>query len=145
MKKILKAVTFLLAPFTLSAQGSDGPYQGFHINMEIFNICAAIFVTILFMVFFLAILKWILEHRLRNKIVDLGVPENLVASLLQKTTPKHNGNVNIKWFMILTGIGAGLMLIRFTLPLGIHSLAIMVFSVAASFLGYYFFLKKTEK
>jgi hypothetical protein len=31
------------------------------------------------------------------------------------------------------------------LPLGIHSLAIMFFSTAASFLGYYFFIKKTQK
>jgi hypothetical protein len=81
---------------------------------------------------------------LKNKIVDKGISENLVASVLQTTT-KQDGNLNIKWFSILAGIGAGLTIVNYTLPLGIHSLAIMFFSTAASFLGYYFFIKKTQK
>jgi hypothetical protein len=139
MKKIIKAATLLLVPFAVNAQNGN-----VYIDHEVFRTCAVIFVVILFMAFFLAIIKWILEHRLKNKIIDKGVSENLVASVLQTTT-KQDGNANIKWFAILAGIGAGLTIVNYTLPLGIHSLAIMFFSTAASFLGYYFFVKKTEK
>ena len=139
MKKITKAAILLLAPLAINAQGGYNPEY-----TKIFEICATIFVVILFMAFLLAILKWILEHRLKNKIIDKGVSENMVASVLQTTT-KQDGNANIKWFAILAGIGAGLTIVNYTLPLGIHSLAIMFFSTAASFLGYYFFVKKTEK
>jgi len=45
----------------------------------------------------------------------------------------------------LTGIGLGLTIINYTLPLGIHSFAIIAFSIAASFLGYFLFLKQDEK
>lgn len=138
MKKIMKAAILLLAPLAINAQGEHDP--GY---TKIFEICATIFVVILFMAFILAILKWILEHRLRNKIVDKGISESIAASVLQTHT-KPDGNANIKWFMILAGIGAGLTVVNYTLPLGIHSLAIMFFSTAASFLGYYFFVKKTK-
>jgi len=139
MKKLTKTILMLLAPFVIYAHDGDPVIDG-----EIFRTGAAILVVILFMAFFLAIMKWILENRLKNKIIDKGVSENLVASVLQTAT-KENGNANIKWFAILAGIGAGLTIVNFTLPLGIHSLAIMFFSTAASFLGYYFFIKKTEK
>lgn len=135
----MKAAILLLAPLAINAQGEFNPEY-----TKIFEISATILTVILFMAFLLAILKWILEHRLKNKIIDKGVSENLVASVLQTTT-KQDGNANIKWFAILAGIGAGLTIVNFTLPLGIHSLAIMFFSTAASFLGYYFFIKKTEK
>ena len=62
-----------------------------------------------------------------------------------RTNPKEDRNINIKWFAILTGIGMGLTIINYTLPLGIHPLAIIAFSIAASFLGYFLFLKQDEK
>jgi hypothetical protein len=62
-----------------------------------------------------------------------------------QTNPNENRNVNIKWFAVLTGLGAGLTIIYYTLPFGIHSLAIMAFCIAASFLAYFFFLKYSEK
>ena len=89
-------------------------------------------------------MKRILDHRIKNKILDRGITDNVAMSILQ-TNPNENRNINIKWFAILTGIGAGLSLVNFTRPLGIHSLAIMTFSIAVSFLGYYYFLRKSEK
>jgi hypothetical protein len=84
-----------------------------------------------------------MEYRLKNKIVERGIPENVASSILQ-TNPKEDRNTNIKWAAILAGLGAGFTIIYYTLPLGIHSLAIMAFSVAASFLSYFFFLKQSE-
>ena len=140
MKKIIIITTFITAPFVVIAQD----FNTGSIDIEIFNICSSIFALGLFMVFILAILKRIIDYRLKNKIVDKGIPENIIASILQPES-KENGNVNIKWFAILTGLGTALTIIYYTLPLGIHSLAIMAFCLAASFLGYFFFIKNSSK
>jgi hypothetical protein len=96
------------------------------------------------MYFILTVLKRILEHRLKNKIIDKGISENIASSILQ-TTPTEGRNAYIKWFAILAGIGLGLTGVNYTQPLGFHSLAIMAFSISLSFLGYYLFTKNTEK
>src|SRR6185312_6650065 len=140
MKKIIYIVFIAAVPIIANAQNSN--VQG--INEDVFNACASIFTAGLFMVFILAIIKRIMDYRIKNKIVEKGVPENIASSILQ-TSPKENRNTNIKWFALLAGIGIGLTIIYYTLPLGIHSLAIMSFCIAASFLGYYFFLKQSEK
>lgn len=127
-------------PFFVNAQHTVGTT----IDKEIFNICATIFTVGLFMIFILAIVKRVMDYRLKNKIVEKGIPENVISSILQ-TNPKEDRNINIKWFAILAGMGTGLTIIYYTLPLGIHSLAIMAFCIAAGFLGYFFFLKHPEK
>ena len=79
-----------------------------------------------------------------HKIIDKGVSESAASSLLQ-TTPKNDQLTTIKWVCILAGIGGGLMIVNYTQPLGIHSLATMAFSISVSFLAYYFFAKFTSK
>ncbi|MCC6287976.1 MAG: hypothetical protein IT249_08825 [Chitinophagaceae bacterium] len=140
MKKIISIATVIATPFFVNAQNTNTPA----IDKEIFNICATIFVVGLFMIFILVILKKIIDYRLKNKIIDKGIPENVISSILQ-TNPKENRNSNIKWFAILTGLGIGLTIINYTLPLGFHSLAIMAFSIATGFLGYYLFARYSEK
>jgi len=46
---------------------------------------------------------------------------------------------------VLTCIGIGLLIIDATLPLGIHSVAIMAFSIALSFLGYFMYIRRSDK
>lgn len=139
MKKLTNLAFIIAMPLFTQAQGTT---QG--IDRDIFNICATIFTMGLFMIFILAVIKRILDYRIRNRIVEKGIPENLASSLIQ-SNPKENRNSNIKWFALLTGLGSGLIIIHYTEPVGIHSLAIMAFCMAASFLGYYFFLQKTDK
>ena len=138
MKKIITTVIVLHGIIAANAQESNG------YNEDVFQVSAAIFVVLAFMFFILAFLKSILEHRLKNKIVDKGVPENVVSSILQSSTGEEKHR-NIKWFAILAGIGAGLLIVYYTQPLDIHSLAIMAFSISLSFLGYYIFIKQVNK
>ena len=114
------------------------------VNEEMLQVSAAIFVVGMFMYFIINVLKRILDHRLKNKIIDKGISESVATSILE-TNSGENRNANIKWFAILAGIGIGLTGINFSQPLGFHSLAIMAFSISLSFLGYYFFTKNTEK
>ena len=143
MKKIASILTIMILPLMATAQDSF-PRHNFRLNMEVFRTCAIIFLLALVMVFILSILKRFLEFRIKNKIVEKGVNENLVSSILKPDT-REDGAINFKWFSMLASLGVGLTIVNYTLPLGIHSLAIMSFSMAASFLGYHYFLKRASK
>lgn len=139
MKKSIIILLASISPFMAQAQDDGGLY-----SPEVFRVIATIITVGLFMWFILAIMKRVMDNKLKNKIVDKGVPDSVVASVL-KTNPKEDLNANVKWFAILMGLGIALTAIHYTLPLGIHSLAIMAFCIAGSFLGYFFFLKQSEK
>ncbi|WP_428656410.1 hypothetical protein [Runella sp.] len=140
MKKILNFISLLTVSYTVQAQ--EATASG--VDEDVFNITASIFTLALVMLFFLSVMKRLLDHRIKKRIVEKGVPES-VASALLHVNPKEDRNSNIKWFTILMGIGIALTIIHYTLPLGIHSLAIMAFCVAGSFLSYFFFSKYSEK
>ncbi len=130
----------ILICFAANAHGDVMRY-----NEELFQIVAAIFVVGMFMYFIINVMSRIFEHRLKNKIVDKGISENIAQSILETKVKEDSRQMNIKWFAILAGIGLGLTGVNYTQPLGFHSLAIMAFSISLSFLGYYFFTKNTEK
>ncbi|MFC0773781.1 hypothetical protein [Terrimonas alba] len=139
MKKI---VTLILAGLITSSASAQDNYP--RIDGEVFRTVAVLFVLLAFMFFIISILKRIFEYRLKNKIVEKGIAENIASSILQ-TDARENKDSNIKWAAILAGLGAGLTLINYTMPLGIHSLAIMSFCIALSFLGYFLYLKSSGK
>jgi hypothetical protein len=143
MKKLIIIATFILLVLTVNAQQHTAS-RGSGIDVKVLNTCAAIYAVSLGVAFILIIMKRLLEYRLKNRIVEKGIPENLAASILQAGASEEK-NANIKWFSLLTGAGIGLTIIYYTQPLGIHSLAIMSFSIAMSFLGYHFFIKRTCK
>jgi hypothetical protein len=147
MKKTQCTVAMAATSFMAVAQ-ENNPAQGMNVSgdvfEDVFNISATIFVVILVMIFILSILKRMLDYRLKNKIADKGVSEIIASSILQSDT-REDGAINMKWFSILAGIGIGLTIINYTLPLGIHSLAIMSFSIALSFLGYHYYLQRYTK
>jgi hypothetical protein len=141
MKKIIAITMLIAAPFALPAQHyrlSDGRY----FSQELINIPATILIVYLLTTFLLTIIRSNLDYRLKSRMVDKGVSDKIVEQFLQPHNRDSRGQA-MKWFLILAGIGVGLTIVSFTLPLGIHSVAILVFSVAFSFLGYYYFLKRS--
>jgi hypothetical protein len=140
MKKIITIATVCAASFTANAHDS-----AFEYNEEIFQIAAMIFVVGMVMYFIINVMKRIFEHRLKNKIVDKGISENIAQSILETKATGDSKHANIKYFAILAGIGIGLTGVNYTQPLGFHSLAIIAFSISLSFLGYYFFIRNAEK
>jgi hypothetical protein len=93
--------------------------------------------------FILTIVRWVLDQRIKNRLIDKGVSESIASQFLQPAAKKDTKTIAIKWFLILTGIGVGFTLVNLFQPYGAHSLALMAFSLAASFLGYYFFTKQS--
>jgi hypothetical protein len=142
MKKIATFIITIAAATTANAQNNVGPLMsGYNKIMEILGTIALVAIV---MFFILEMIKYLMDYRLKSKIIDKGISGELASSLLH-IDPNESKNINIKWFAILAGIGTALTIIYYTLPLGIHSLAIMAFCISAGFLGYYFFLRKAEK
>jgi hypothetical protein len=112
--------------------------------MDLQRICTFITILALLLAFILTVIRLFLDQRIKHSLIDKGASENIIAQLLP-TVQKDNRHVAMKWFFILAGIGLGLTLISIFLPLGIHSLAMMAFSLSASFLGYYYFSRRAGK
>lgn len=144
MKKAISLFALVLCNTCLFAQENEPVYRNEVNNSEVFRTVATIATVVIFMLFIITLLRMYYENRLKNKIVDKGIQENVAASILQ-STPVNNMNSIIKWACLLAGMGTGLFFADYTKPLGIHSLAIMAFSLSASFIVYYFFIKYNSK
>jgi hypothetical protein len=135
MKRIFAIVALLIAAFTANAQDRRIDV------METMRAVAVISVLVILILFILTFLKYILDSRIKNRIIEKGIPDSLAASLLSNTK-KDDKLQTLKWFCLLAATGLGLMLVYYTLPLDIHSFAIMCFSIALGYLGYYFIQKQ---
>src|SRR5450432_1585304 len=132
MKKLTTVATILLASFAANAQNvQDDPKAIIDKDFmrELLTNSGVLVGIFLFTTFFLTIIRSFLDSRLKNKLIDKGASENVVNQLLQPLK-KDSKLEPLKWFSILSGIGLGLALIGAFQPLGIHSLAIMSFSLA---------------
>jgi hypothetical protein len=141
MKKIVTTTIIAATGFAAHAQGRVITMRDYGPVTELLGT-----ITLVAMIMFtiLTLFKRVMDYRLKNKLIDKGMSDTVISSILQ-VDPNENRNVNIKWFAILAGIGAALTIIYYTQPLGIHSLAIMAICLSISFLGYYFFLKQSGK
>lgn len=144
MKKITTIAIIILTALPLNAQSVYKLQDGKEISRELIDIPASLLAVYLVSLFLLNAIKWILNYRLKSKMIDKGISNDIVKQFLQ---PEKNETKQqaIKWFIILTAIGIGLSIISFFQPLGIHSLAILIFSIAFSFLAYYFYIRHSEK
>ena len=93
--------------------------------------------------FVLSAIKLVLNYLLKKQIVAAAVSESIVERLLPG--PQDEQNKVVKWVALLLSTGLGLMACTWYLPLGIHSLIILIFSTAAGFFTYYLFLRRQAK
>lgn len=114
------------------------------IDPDVYKVIVVIFIIVLVMWFIMKILRSMLDHKLKNRIIDKEIPQELAASILQTASNREVHN-SIKWFILLMSIGAGLFLTIQYLPLGLHSIAIIVTCIALGFLAYSIYLKLFDK
>ncbi len=93
--------------------------------------------------FVLAAIKLVLNYLLKRQIVAAAVSESIVERLLPG--PQDEQNKVVKWVALLLSSGMGLTVCNWYLPLGIHSVIILLFSTALGFLAYYLFLRRQTK
>jgi hypothetical protein len=144
MKKFFFITIATLAPVALFAQEYYRLPDNRQMSSQLISIPATIFVMYLVGAFILHIIRTALDHRLRSKLVDKGVTDKVAGQFLQPAGRDLRSQA-LKWCLMLTGTGIGLTAVYYTLPLDIHSLAIMAFSIALSYLAYFLYLKYTEQ
>lgn len=140
MKKFL-LLLFCLAASAASAQSALAPAldaNTLELARKVLFPAIALFMLGSFM---LGAIKLLLNYLLKNKIVDTAViSEKIVERLLPG--PQDERNKVVKWVALLLSTGAGLAVCNQYLPLGLHSVVILLFSTAFGFLVYYLFLRR---
>ena len=144
MKKIISTISILSMAIAVQAQDNNfDPLKDRQLYFDILNICGALAVIYMISSFITIILKQHYNYRIKNRMLDKGTEENIVRQLLQPDK-KENKNDVLQWFCMLAAIGAGIILVSLTRPFGLHSLAILAFSLAAGFGAYYYFSRQVE-
>ncbi|MHA4811447.1 hypothetical protein ACX0G9_25325 [Flavitalea flava] len=146
MKKIIIGAAILFTSTAAFAQEDKAPLVDRSLLFDILNICAIVTVIYLISNWILQMMKHNLDYRLKSKILEKDTAENIVVQLVRPPKKDNeNGKAFLQWTFILAGIGAGFTLINFSRPYGVHSLAIMAFSIAAGFAGNYYASRRLEK
>jgi len=91
--------------------------------------------------FILSLIKMKLDARFRDKLIDSDRSDDTVSRMLLPAERERKDDA-FRTIAILCGLSIGLALVHATEPIGFHSLAIMAFCLALSFLGYYFYLQR---
>lgn len=144
MKIIMTTIIAMLGTVSTFAQSLTAESKPGGLELEPGSMTDVLLPILLisFLVFMLiTLIKYFLEFRLKNKLIDKGMGEQLSTYLSEKN-PKERQNEAMKLAILFCGIGSGLLLTYVTAPINIHSLAIMAFSLGASYFAYFFYLKK---
>lgn len=100
-----------------------------------------VLLVVLILAFLLELARRYFQYRLREKVLESGVSEELAALLLQPDR-RQNFQTCVKWLAIFVGIAVGSTIIALTDLVPWAALAVLSLSLSGSFAGYYFFLKK---
>lgn len=143
MKKTLLALAILTSTFAAYAQDKPEPLIDRGTIAEMISLCGIVLVIYLISAFIIQLIRQNLDYRLKSKIVEKGTEEHIVHQLVTPDTKDVRSTI-LQWVCALIGIATGFTLMYFTQPVGLHSLAIMAFSVAAG-LGTYYLLTRRSK
>ncbi len=146
MKKILTSILVPLATVQAFAQHTPlADNQSSAAEAATVEPISQILLPILFITFLVFMLvtlvKYFLDFRIKNKLINRGMSEQLSAYLLSKNGGEKR-NEAIKLAILFCGIGIGLTITYLTAPVHIHSLAIMAFSLGLSYWAYFFCLRR---
>ena len=139
MKRIYTTAIILALCISAKAQNSD-PSIDAQMKWSSYLLFERLLTLAFFATTILYLIKMILDDRIKNKLIEKGASDALVAQLLQPAA-KDTRNIIIKWVCILSSSGIGLLLVSHFRPLGIHSLAIIILSLAGGFLAYLFLIR----
>jgi hypothetical protein len=146
MKKLLTTGGILCMAFAVQAQSPENfnPLTDRQFYFDTLNIIGILSGLYIISSFIQRLFKQYYGYRIKNRMLDKGTEENIVKELLQPEK-KDNKDYVLQWFCMLASIGAGIFLVSWIRPFGLHSLAILAFSIAAGFGAYFYFSRQTEK
>ncbi|HVU55059.1 MAG TPA: hypothetical protein VHD83_08380 [Puia sp.] len=143
MKKIIIAILILL--FFTTARAGDSFEQMIDRSfvVDAFHIAATMFLLYLCFNFVLELLQRNLDHRIKSKAIAAGSSETMVSRLLARRTRDLRRGA-LAWVCVLLALGVGLGIIDATLPFGLHSVAILAFSIGVGLLVFYLISGRRE-
>ena len=144
MKKAFIISAALGASLVAYAEDKPEPLINRDFIFDFIHVIAVLLVFYFISSFILQLVRSNFDFRLKSKILDRQTEENIVGQLVQNDRVNPMNTV-LQWICALAGVGVGFMLIEFTEPFGLHSLAIMAFSVAGGLGLYYYFGRRTKK
>jgi hypothetical protein len=144
MKKALIIVAALGGTIVAYAQDKPEPLIDRGLIFDLVHLLVFILVIYLISSFILQLVRQNLDFRLKSKILERQTEQSIVSQLVQPDRINPLNSV-LQWICALVGVGIGFAFISHTLPFGLHSLAIMAFSVAAGLGVYYFVAKRAKK
>jgi hypothetical protein len=118
--------------------------EGTSFSRELFEIPATLFAAWLLISFLISIVRLVLDNRLKVKMIEKEISERMAEQMLQPTKTDGRSQA-FKWFMVLAWTGIGLGLVSINMPFGIHSIAILACCLSLSYLGYFIYIKRSEK
>jgi hypothetical protein len=144
MKSLLLLLLFCLTAGAAWAQGNLAPTLDANMMDLGRHVILPLLGFFLLCNFVLAAVKMVLNYLLKNKIIDSAViSPSIVERLLPG--PQDEQNKVVKWIALLLSTGIGLAVCNWYLPLGLHSIIILLFSTALGFLAYYLFVSRQAK
>jgi hypothetical protein len=144
MKKAFIISAALGASLVAYAEDKPEPLINRDFIFDFIHVIAVLLVFYFISSFILQLVRSNFDFRLKSKILDRQTEETIVGQLVQNDRVNPMNTV-LQWICALAGVGVGFMLIEFTAPFGLHSLAIMAFSVAGGLGLYYYFGRRTKK
>lgn len=144
MKKVVVFAAAICGSVVAYAEDKPEPLINRDFIFDFIHIIAVILVIYLISSFILQLLRSNFDFRLKSKILERQADENIVAQLIRPDRVNPLNTV-LQWVCTLAAVGVGFMLIEFTQPFGLHSLAIMAFCVAAGLGLYYYVAQRAKK
>lgn len=151
MRKLILSCISLLAIVDARAQNNGDQLPKYSGNAIVPTTSAPIselifpILFISFLVFMLiSVIKYFLEFRLKNKMIDRGMTEQILTYSFNKNDDNKFDGV-IKLAILFCGLGMGLAITYLAGPINILSLAIMSFSIGLSYFAYFFYLRNQKK
>ena len=144
MKKLIVAIPALFVVAVAQAEDKTEPLIDRSLIFDIVNITGMLILLYLIFSFILDLLQRNLDHRIKTKVIESGTPEGIVSQLLAGKKKDVRRDM-LQWVCVLLAIGTGLILIQGTKPYGLHSPAIMAFSIGAGLLAFYLISGRRKK
>jgi len=109
--------------------------QETQIDSDVYRTAVLVFMIFAFMKFTLIMIQKFLDYKLKKEMIKKEVSDNIASTLLHRD-PKNTQKDGLKWVMLLLTTAFGIFIVNETQPLGLHSIAIMLASVAAGYMAY---------
>lgn len=105
------------------------------IDSDVYRTIIVVSMILISMKFFLIVFQRFLDYRLKKQMIEKGISEDVAATILF-TDPQMIQRQGLKWVILLLTASFGIFIVDRVQPLGLHSIGIMLASIAIGYMAY---------